>query len=77
MIKILKSTTLMFILVLVVASIFGLDKGLIVLFLYLGLKELVLAKEYYENQQTKMAILSLIVGAFVFICGFLAITNII
>ncbi|NMA67407.1 MAG: hypothetical protein GX957_14435 [Clostridiaceae bacterium] len=76
-IKILKSTTLVFAVILVVASIYGMEKGLSLLVLCFGAKEIINAKEYYDKQQKKMAMVSLIVGIFVCVCGFLALTNMI
>lgn len=75
--KILKSVALVGTICVVIASLFGLQKGLAVLLLCVGFREAISAKEYYDNNQKNWAIASLIVGIFVCICGFFSLTNII
>jgi len=75
--NILKSISWLLIIFIVVASIFGLTSGLQLLLFCFGLKEFLSAKEYYDNQQKKLAIASVIVGISVCVCAFLSITNII
>lgn len=75
--KILKSTSLLFAAVFAVSSIYGLKIGLPLLLFFLGLKEFISAKEYYDNQQKKFALASLGVGIFVCVCAFFSLTNII
>ena len=61
----------------VIASLFGLQKGLALLLLSLGFQESLRAKGYYDNTQKKWAIASFVVGISVCICGFLSLTNLI
>lgn len=75
--EILKVTPLIVAVLLVVASIYGFQKGLALLVLCFGAQEITGAKEYYDKQQRKMAMASLVVGIFVCICGVLSLTNII
>ncbi len=75
--KIFKSTSLLFATFIVVSSIYGFKIGLPLFLFCLGLKEFISAKEYYDNQQKKLAFASLGVGIFVCICEFFAINNII
>ena len=75
--KIRKSTALLGTACIVIASLFGLQKGLALLLLSLGFQESLRAKGYYDNTQKKWAIASFVVGISVCICGFLSLTNLI
>lgn len=75
--KIRKSTALLGAACIVIASLFGLQKGLALLLLSLGFQESLRAKGYYDNTQKKWAIASFVVGISVCICGFLSLTNLI
>lgn len=61
----------------VATSIYGVTVGLQLLVFILGLKEIISAKEKYDNQQKKLAFASLGVGVFACVCVFFSITNII
>jgi len=73
--NILKSTSWLLIIFFAVASIFGLTRGMQLLLFSFGLKEILSAKEYYDNQQKKLAIASVIVGIIVCVSAFFSITN--
>jgi hypothetical protein len=75
--KILKSFSLIATFALVIGSIFGVVKGLSMLCLLLGLGELISAKEYYDNKGMKQAIIYLILGIGICVCGILSFINII
>ena len=72
-----KSTVLLGATCIVIASLFGLQKGLTLLLLCMGFQESLRAKDYYNNTQKKWAIASFVVGVSVCICGFLSLTNLI
>ena len=61
----------------VIASVYGLQKGLALLLLCMGFQESLRAKDYYNNTQKKWEIASFVVGVSVCICGFLSLTNLI
>ena len=73
--KILKSTSLVFVAFFAVASIFGIENALPLLLFCFGLKEFISAKEDYDNQQKKLAVADVFVGIFVCVCAFLSVTN--
>lgn len=75
--KILESTSLLCTIWIVATSIYGVTVGLQLLFFVFGLKEIIGAKEYYDNQQKKFAFASLGVGLFSCVGIFLSVTNII
>lgn len=75
--KIFKSFSVIAILALVVGSMFGAIKGISVLCFFLGVGELINAKEYYDNGNTHTALLYLMIGTGVCVCGILSFTNII
>ena len=75
-VKTRKSTALLGAACIVIASLFGLQKGLLLL-LCMGFLESLRAKGYYDNTQKKWAIASFVVGISVCICGFLSLTNVI
>lgn len=53
-----KLINVVFAIILVVASIYGMEKGLSLLVLCFEVKEIISAKGYYDKQQKKMAIVS-------------------
>ena len=61
----------------IIASLFGLQKGLAILLLCIGFRELPRAKDYYDSKQKEWTIASFAVGVSVCICGFLSLTNLI
>ena len=73
--KILKSTTMIFAILIVIATLFGFEKGFPLLLLCGGFREIISTKEYHDKNQNKWAVASLIVGICVCICGFLALTK--
>lgn len=75
--KILKSITWVGTICIIVASLFGFQKGFAMLLLCIGFREAICAKDYYDNKQNSWAIVSLIVGILVILCGFFSLTNII
>ena len=75
--KMLKSVTMVSTGCIVIASLFGLQKGLAILLLCMGFQESLRAKVYYDNMQKKWAIASFAAGISVCICGFLSLTNLI
>lgn len=75
-VKMRKSTALLGAGCIVIASLFGLQKGLALLLLCMGFQESLRAKDY-DNTQKKWAIASFAVGSSVCICGFLSLTNLI
>ena len=75
--KIRKSTALLCAACIVIASLFGLQKGIALLLLCMGFQESLRAKVYYDNTQKKWAIASFAVGISVCICEFLSLTNLI
>ena len=75
--KIIKSFSIIIILALVVGSIFGAIKGLSLLCFFLGIDELMNAKESYDREQKKQALAYSIVGLGVCICSILSFINII
>ena len=76
-VKMRKSTALLGAACIVIATLFGLQKGLALLFFCMGFRESLRAKGYYDNTQKKWAIASFVVGISVCICGFLSLTNVI
>ena len=72
-----KSTALLGAECIVIASLFGLQKGLALLLLWMGCQKSLRAKDYYNNTQKKWAIASLVVGVSACICGFLSFKNLI
>lgn len=75
--KTLKSVTLVGTACIVIASLFGFQKGLAILLLCMGFQESLRAKGYYDNKQKSWAIVSFVTGICVCICGFLSLTNMI
>ena len=75
--KMLKSVTMVSTGCIVIASLFGLQKGLAILLLCMGFQEALCAKEYYDNKQKSWTIVSFVTGISVCICGFLSLTNMI
>lgn len=75
--KILKSTTLILVIIMLIASMYGLSVGLPLLVFCFGLKEFVSAKEFYDEKKNKLALVSAIVGVLVCTCAMLSITNVI
>lgn len=75
--KTLKSVTSVGTGCIVIASLFGLQKGLAILLLCMVFQEFFSARTYYLNKQRKWAIATLIVGIFVCVCGFLSLMNVI
>lgn len=75
--KIRKPTALLGAVCIVIASLFGLQKGLALLLLCMSFQESLRAKLYYDNKQRKLATASFVVGISVCICGFLSLTNVI
>ena len=55
--RILKSTTLVLVIIMLIISIYNLNVGLPILFFCFGLKEFVSGKELYDEQKYKLAIL--------------------
>lgn len=77
MLKILKSFTFVITSAMIIASIFGLDKGISLLCLCFGLKELIYAKEYHDVGNARLSLISVTVGICVCICAVLSFVNII
>ena len=75
-VKTRKSTALLGAGCIVIASLFGLQKGLALLLLCMGFQGSLRAKDY-DHTQKKWAIASFAVGISVCICGFLSLTNVI
>ncbi len=72
-----KPTALLVVACIVIASVYGLQKGLALLLLWMGFQKSLRAKDYYDNTQKKWEIASFVVGVSVCICGFLSLTNLI
>lgn len=71
-----QSINFVLILALIVWSIFDIIKGLALLCFFLGLKELISAKEYFDIGEKKQSFLSLVMGIGVCICSIISLTNI-
>lgn len=74
--KILKSTTLMLVIIMLITSMYGLSVGLAFFMLYFGLKEFINAKKLYDEKKNKLSIMSIVVGIFVCICAIFSILSI-
>lgn len=61
----------------VVACLCGISKGLSLLCLCLGIKELIYSKEYHSEGKKRLAVSSLLVGILVCLSAILSFTNII
>lgn len=75
--KILKSTTWILVIIMLIISMYGLSFGLPLLVFFLGAKEFISAREFYDDNKYKLAMASAIIGIFACICAIVSIINII